>query len=415
MIHCTSVRPLGSREKLSQCVFAGLWLLVFSLPFKNLLQVSVLGSVNQLLGAATVLGALLAVGQPQRLRPPLLSHLLMATLPVWAGVTYAWSIEPSVTISHTFGYLQLLSMVWLIWQFAETKDRQKLLLVAYVLSSYVVALLTIGRYLQGEPVVEDEGRVHHDRFAGVANSPNMVGQILALSIPMAVYLNVTEQDKRWRWLYRLHLFFAGWATLLTASRGSFISGSVTLAFPLLAYWSLSQRRRLQEYRWMVAQILLMSILIPQASAFRLGTTVRELRGGTLNSRRIIWEAGLRAYRDRPVLGSGAGTFKVAISPHFDPPHRAHNTWVSLLVSQGPVGVLLFGTVVAALLAQIRRFPWLDRLLWITLLVAWFLISCVSTWDRRLFTWLLFGLAAAWAGATNPVLRGGVGSPKEEAA
>jgi len=64
-------------------------------------------------------------------------------LVVWAALSYFWSIDPDMTAVRIGSYVQLFFMVWMIWEFASTDERQVSLFAAYVLGTYVSALSII--------------------------------------------------------------------------------------------------------------------------------------------------------------------------------------------------------------------------------------------------------------------------------
>ncbi len=83
-------------------------------------------------------------------------------------------------------------------------------------------------------------------------------------------------------------------------------------------------------------------------------------GGGLSWRIDAWEAGLRAWIERPITGWGVGNFRQAIqglvgagfeqeAPRFD----AHNVFVELLTTLGLPGLLVFGAFAVACLRWAR--------------------------------------------------------------
>jgi O-antigen ligase len=77
-------------------------------------------------------------------------------------------------------------------------------------------------------------------------------------------------------------------------------------------------------------------------------------------------------------------------------YPAHNTFLSVLVELGIVGALLLFALLASVLCSALRAGYLERCLWITLLLTWTVGVSALTWEYRKPTWLLFGLAAAHA-------------------
>ena len=73
---------------------------------------------------------------------------------------------------------------------------------------------------------------------------------------------------------------------------------------------------------------------------------------------------------------------------------AHNTFISILVELGVVGALLLFMLLASMVYSAIRMRYLDRCLWISLLLTWTIGVSALTWEYRKPTWLLFSLLAA---------------------
>jgi len=139
---------------------------------------------------------------------------------------------------------------------------------------------------------------------------------------------------------------------------------------------------------------------PERTIARLSTTSSELTEGDLNDRTEIWRAGMEVLPEYMLVGSGAGTYSVAVRSTLGVDHSAHNTYVSVVVEQGLVGLVLFLILLAVSFQHARRAPAAERklllVLWLTLLVG----LTPRAWEDKKATWLIFGLlnASAVAGA-----------------
>jgi hypothetical protein len=103
---------------------------------------------------------------------------------------------------------------------------------------------------------------------------------------------------------------------------------------------------------------------PPSSWRRLESAAAEVSEGKLNSRTVLWQAGLDMFRDRPFGGIGAG-------------------------------------------ARITRSFRLTRL------AVWSLGVCSLTWEYRKPTWLVFGLLAAHLASIKNVVAARVALPAED--
>jgi O-antigen ligase len=287
-------------------------------------------------------------------------------------------------------------MVWLIWEFAPTEDRQLSPLQAYVLGSYVSAISTIYSYVTrtGDNLGLVEGR-----YAASGFNENELGIILALSLAMSCYLLAKNAGPRPVWL--LHIPVCGLAICLTGSRGSFIAAIVALFMFPLGLGSVCKAQR----KFAVLAFSLVAaagiVFVPRSTWDRLGTIRGEISEGTLTKRTYIWAAGLDVYREHPLGGVGAGAFGASVYSRLDIPYVAHNSYLSVLVETGAVGAILFAALLMGLFRSAAQLPKLESRAWIILLLTWAVAVFSVTWEHRKPTWFLFGLLIAQASALRP--------------
>ena len=82
--------------------------------------------------------------------------------------------------------------------------------------------------------------------------------------------------------------------------------------------------------------------IPKASWLRLATIGTELTSGSLGGRVGIWRDGFRIFLDNPLCGVGVGAFRSGLLLTQRTYEAApHNLFLSILVGQGLIGLLLF--------------------------------------------------------------------------
>jgi O-antigen ligase len=222
-----------------------------------------------------------------------------------------------------------------------------------------------------------------------------LGLVLALSIPIVFYLLASRKGLLVDLLCWAQLVAGVAAILLSGSRGGLVAGIIGLAmFPLTVF----RLQRSQKYASLVACAGLLAAgayLIPQSlwsRIFQFG--YRELAAGTLTHRTVLWAAGLEAFRDHPFLGVGAGAYGSAILRAVDISYPAHNTFISVLVELGVIGASLLFALLASFYYCAKRMRYVERCLWITLLLTWTVGVSTLTWEYRKPTWLLFGLVPA---------------------
>jgi O-antigen ligase len=117
----------------------------------------------------------------------------------------------------------------------------------------------------------------------------------------------------------------------------------------------------------------------------------------------LWVAGVHAFQRRPVVGYGTGGFVRAITPELGlRSNVAHNTYLSVLVEQGIVGLTLYLMMFVAVFRSVRRLPKLERRFALVLMATVGLAISSLTWEHRKPVWfllaVLLGLSQAWLAA-----------------
>jgi O-antigen ligase len=375
--------------------YAALWLFVFAVPWQNVVVIPGFGTISKLLGMIAIGLALLATLFSGRIRRWDAFHALALAFVIYAG----WGTYRGIYEEHSFSkimtYIQLFLVLLMIWELAPTPRRLLGLLFAYVCGAYVGWAGTVAAY---------RSAVGARRFAAQGFDPNDLGMTLALAIPMAWYLGMTYRNPVLKWVARAYIPLGLWAIGLTASRGAMIATLVALTIVPLMMTKLSPGR-------VVAGILLLAVSgvivvanIPQESWDRLGTTVSEVEGGTMNSRLTVWKGGVRAYTEKPFFGHGTATFSSALQKAAGFRMGAHNTFLLVLVEQGLVGFLIFALMIGLVFRRARMLPTLERRYALVQLTTLMVAILPLGWDEAKPFWVILaiitGMAAAVASAQS---------------
>jgi len=401
-------RLFSGTERLStlgKIAFGSLWLLVFAMPWEDAVTIPGFGTSVRLIGMVTLgLGAL-AIVERGRIRKPALGHLAMALFVVLAALSYLWSLFPEGTLIQVFSYIQLFTMVWLLWELAPGIQEQMHLMRAYVFGTFVSGIDTFYLFLSHQESV-------YQRYAGAKLDANDLGLIMALSIPMSYYLLI-QNHGRMVWVYRVHLILAGTTILLTASRGATLATVVALTIVPLTQARLGGRQKVALLLTVILLIAGILYFVPETSWERLATVPTEFEQGTFTGRTIIWKAGWEIFRAHPFFGIGANAFRVIVSRELaepirmgdaDPAPPAHNTFLSVLVEQGVLGFAVFCGMLGALAVSLKGMPPFPQRLWIVSLAVWVVGVSSLTWEMRKPTWFFFGLLMAQCGSIPQMRR-----------
>ena len=262
-----------------------------------------------------------------------------------------------------------------------------------MLGGYVAALATLMLYRQAGNELK--------RFTAVQSDPNSLAMTLALALPMAWYLGMTYKNPILRWVCRVFIAVGVVAIGLTASRGGMVAATVALMIVPLTMTKLSPGRLIAAVAMLTVSGALAAVYIPDRIVQRLATTGTEVEDLSLGGRFKLWEAGFKALAERPLTGYGAGFWRNAVSPWLGPnPQVAHNSFVSVAVETGIIGLLLYLGMFLAVFLALQRLPSFERRFTVVLLATLMVAMLPLSWDDQKSVWFVLGLLVGLAQASR---------------
>lgn len=387
--------------------FFFVWLVVFVIPWENGVVIHGFGTITRVVGIPAAAIALLAILESGRLRTLAAQHFLMLGFFMWASLTYFWSFDRHATMASISTFVQLFVMVWLVWEFAQTQRELLLLLRAYMVGGLVSSVAALIGFFSNTGL-------NNGRYTGLNFNAGDLAFILALAIPISLYLAVHERRTILIWLAGLSTVLAFCTIVLTASRGSLMSCIPTILILPFLFSRLRVGRNLAIVAFLALAGIGAWVFMPASSWTRLSTIGSELSSGTLNERTLIWQIGWQVFGQAPFQGVGseafAGTAEHSLGrasytdteQDFSQGHlAAHNTFFSILVEEGVIGFALFAMLLLALVLSTSRLPAIDRVLWLCILATWAIGACDLTYEDRKPTWLIFALLISAVAAKLP--------------
>jgi O-antigen ligase len=317
-------------------------------------------------------------------------------------------VDPESTATRLGTNLQLLVMVALMWELAKSETRLKQILAAYVLGTYISSLSTIYNYFIGRTAAQirvtlGQNASEEQRYTAYGFNENALGILLALSIPMSLYLLSRTKSRLVSWLCWPQIIVATTAILLTGSRASLIA--LLVAFTMLPLTAST----LPKPKWYVPALVVAAaaacavFIVPSSTWERLGTIGSELSEGTLTHRTTIWAAGMDVFRDHPLLGVGAGAFGSAVLGRLGISYAAHNTFLSVLIEVGVIGACVMLLLAIVVVYCVVHLPRVERYFWTVLILTWVVSASTVTLDYYKATWIVFGALMVHAGAARATL------------
>lgn len=372
-------------------------LLIFVIPIEGLLRFPGVGTLAKLIGLFVGVCWLVTVVVTRRLRKPGLMQILLILFVAWNGMSVLWSANPQRTANHFMTWLQLLGLSLMLWDIYTSRPYILGGLQAYVLGAYVAVGSALTNYLSGRAFY-----TNYERFASGNSNPDGFGFILALGLPIAWFLAATQNVERGRALWKfinyayIPVAFVGLA--LSGTRTALLASIVGMLFGLVMLTRVRLWLRIAIFAVLVVSVL---YLVPQLQSLksfqRLGTTGTELTQGDLNNRTNNWQEGFASFERRPLLGVGGNMYRSVNT--WD--KVAHNSYLSILVELGMVGLLIFAGILAvALMAALSQKRARERIFWLTLLAVWGMGASTLTWEYRKTTWLFLTLIVANAAVTQ---------------
>jgi O-antigen ligase len=358
---------------------------IFTIPIENMFQLGDLGTISKFMGYLLFFLMLIYVFNEGKIRNLTTFHVLFFIFVLWGAITYFWSFDKILTFQRILTNVQLLIMIWIIWEFSGDNRSRLMVLQSYVYGSMVATIATIMSYI----INKDSGIM---RFAAEGFDPNELSLAIVISIPLAWYLSL--ETKKVYFINRIYIALGYFAIILTASRTSFIISLIALLYIFITFNQLSKKARISLSLLTLVISSYIYTLVPQSSFERLSTVGSELSEGSLNDRTTIWKYAISLFYNNWFGGVGAGALPYAILPYYGRPAVAHNTFLSILVEQGIIGFIIYVLIIFYLIHLIKFSNSKNRNLYITILI----IICVGTsllsWEFRKILWLSLAIIAS---------------------
>jgi O-antigen ligase len=366
---------------MNSLAYGALWVFVFSLPWERIFMLDELNVVTRVTGGLALAAVLTAVVTSGRVRRWHLLHVAALAFWMWAGFgLLLFSGSPKIPDKY-WTYGQLFLVLWMVWELAPTERRQRGLFLAYVLGGYVAALDTLRLFRTEAGVMR--------RFAAGGADPNDLAMVLALGLPMAWYLGMTYGNPILRWICRGYVPISLVAIGLTGSRGGLLATTAALLIVPLSMTRLSPGRMAMAIFLLGLAGSLAIAYTPETLIQRMATTTTELERGHIGGRGKIWKAGLEAFAQRPVFGYGTSGFINAVYPILGSMAKvAHNSFLSVLVEQGLVGLMLYLTMFLAVFRSVIGLRLLERRFALVLLMTLGCAMFPLTWEHRKVVWFI---------------------------
>jgi O-antigen ligase len=376
-----------------------LWFMVFSIPWQGIIVIPGLGTFTRFIGFAVFGIAVIYVIVKKTIKEPPLFLVLITLFVIWSFITIIWSINQGATIQRIVTYMQLLAMVWLIWELCDSRREILIIMQAYVLGAYVAIIDMIITFISSTGA---GARIVPSGF-----NPNDVAAPFAIGIALAWFLFLQNQKGLISWVNILYIPLSLFGIILTGTRGGLIVAGISLLLIPFTLYEINNRGRYIVIIFLVIFAFSSSIYLPniypriEQNIERMREIPEQITEGTMTGRKIIWEAGLRVYKENPILGVGARGYRYAIvgstvmhptrEGYFADPKSSHNTFLSVLVDTGLIGFVIFISFLIIAFLPVFYLNSSQRMFNIILFLALIISMMPMEWEANKNVWYILTL------------------------
>ena len=158
---------------------------VFILPFENMLIISPTLSPARIIGLITAALSLAALLEGKELRMPSVPMYMLGLFVAWCALSLTWTISLSVSTGEFIRLLNLTFFLWLVWEFARTRNDFLGLLRVFLLGHIVPFAMVLTNRKEAISNVSDDEVV---RVTGGGQDLNYLAEMMVLGVMISVYL-----------------------------------------------------------------------------------------------------------------------------------------------------------------------------------------------------------------------------------
>ena len=340
------------------------------------------------LGAVSVAAALLVA----RGRLPLLAYALPFGLLALAYDSAGWSVDPSLTARRTTAFAALIVAGAALASLAAARPEvERAVLVGILLGATALALggLAVLAFAHGDAVQAADTQ-SPARYQGLGGNPNTAAMLLALGVPLALWLTLQGGRVAVRALAGATLALLAGSVVASASRGALIAAPVgslvlvgattrgrrrlvlaaaTAAAFGFGVWITQLPKALPEPAQRASASTPTSPAVERNAerALPLSQEIGRENGAHPSIRRRLlgssgrsqaWAGALHTWERRPVTGYGFGTEERAFVDryYFFNAGLPENSYIGTLLQLGLVGLALLVAAASWALGRFRLSP-----------------------------------------------------------
>ncbi|PKM49136.1 MAG: hypothetical protein CVV02_17470 [Firmicutes bacterium HGW-Firmicutes-7] len=256
---------------------------------------------------------------------------------VYLFLLFVNSPELDVAIEGYRAVVQYIFWFFIVVQLIDTKEVAYRMVWAFIIAIGLLGLHGMYQYFTHAPMLGnwvDSGETITTRAYSIIKSPNALGSVLVLNIPVALSMFIAEKDILKKILAILFTSFMGFGLLFTFTRGAWVVGFFAV---ILLFIFVSRRLIIVIATMATAALIYINALWSRASyLFTPEYQAKAARGG----RTYRWAAALTEWSESKAIGLGLGRYGGAVAMnHKLSQFYVDNYYVKTIAEVGLIGLI----------------------------------------------------------------------------
>jgi O-antigen ligase len=337
MINSLQVNNINKRDKLDMAfiMLSVFTIVLFSRPHEIYPQIGAI-PLQKLFAIAALLSSLFLINRKvlDRFNDKIMKYMLLYILAILLSIPFGLWVGGSAQFVMDTIIKQLIILFVIIVTVNNYNRIRKLLLIIGI-STFIVGLLTIVRYVSGRDLI---GGYRASVSDGVFGDPNDLALHFVFSIPLLYFVGYRTAKRKL--IFILMILTLVFAVLITYSRG----GILGLGFSALAIWYFDNEKRKKNLMLIIMGIILCITMFPDVIE-RMATMIEPEKDtvGSAQARMRVLNIGIQIFLENPVFGVGVNNFPIAEGMTHQTGLWAapHNSFIQIASETGILGLIAF--------------------------------------------------------------------------
>jgi O-antigen ligase/Tfp pilus assembly protein PilF len=239
------------------------------------------------------------------------------------ALSLLWSNSPMVSLLELPLFLVGPILYFIVANNIHDEHQINRLLTTLLIISSLLGIYGIFQY-NGIDFSFWKANVGRNQVFGLFGNVNYFAEYMIVPLPLAISLFFATRNRTHKILLLVGILAMGGSLILTFTRGSYLAIGISSTFMFFLYLVSRGKGFIKEHKKIFIIILAFIILVTFLFAIpnplnKSGTVISKIKGrisitqftksSSLKRRIAIWEFTGMMIKDRPILGSGLGTFK----------------------------------------------------------------------------------------------------------